>query len=210
MLKLTTIISLFFLVHSLQGQFIERHALYLNTDLNVGDYLGVNLGMTYVYQYKYAFQLGYSANSRKAKSTPDNYSNNNIFKSIITLGLSDPSDRIEQVQALAGWMFILDEKGIVRLNLSAGIAYSQITKPVQWELDVSPGRQANYSFQENTFDTFSLIIQPKLEFTIFKFYGLSTGPHIQINKDEVFFQLSMGSILGAVRPKIKKLDRSQF
>jgi hypothetical protein len=45
----------------------------------------------------------------------------------------------------------------------------------------------------------SLIINPKIEFPLTNFIGLSVSPMIQLNKDRTYYGIGFGTMLGKLK-----------
>jgi hypothetical protein len=68
----------------------SNHALYLGSDINVGNYFGLDVSVNYAYLEKYSLKLGYSGNIRKPETQPYDYSAG-FFKTML-MGLGSPAD----------------------------------------------------------------------------------------------------------------------
>ena len=55
------------------AQFDENNAIYSTVELNLGNYIGFDINLNYVYKEKYSFKVGYTGNIRKPESQPENY-----------------------------------------------------------------------------------------------------------------------------------------
>jgi len=187
-------------INSVNAQFSENNAIYQTSEITVGNYLGVDVHANYVLKEKYSFKIGYSAFFRKAKSAPEYYNSGLI--GLLTFGLANPYDQMENFQILAGRIYPLNRKGTIRVNLSLGLGFTIIREPTNWEplggsLFIAP----NYSYDYNEYNTLGIIINPKIEFPITRFYGLSLSPMIQINKDRTYIGIGIGQMIGLLRKK---------
>lgn len=61
-------------MHAAQAQFSEHHAIYGTSELNLGNYFGLDVGLNYVYEESYSFKIGYSSNFRQPKTQPRDFS----------------------------------------------------------------------------------------------------------------------------------------
>lgn len=70
------IIILLFLIKVtiVNAQFKEKNALYTSGEINIGNYVGIDINLNYVYKNNYSFKIGYTGNIRKPKSQPEDYS----------------------------------------------------------------------------------------------------------------------------------------
>ena len=107
------------------------------------------------------------------------------------------------LQLLAGRIYSLNKKGTIRANLSLGIGYTAIKEPTNWQPVEGSFITQNYSFDYDRYHTFSLIINPKIEFPFTRFYGLSLSPLVQVNKDRVYYGIGIGQMIGLLRKKTK-------
>ncbi len=173
--------------------------LYFGNDMNVGNYIGVDLTVNYAYQEKYSLKVGYSGNIRKAETQPYDYSSG-FFKTML-LGLGSPADQLGNIQLAAGRIYKLNKKGTIRANLSLGLGYTTIKEPGNWQRTGSHLLKENYTWDYDKYHTISLIINPKIEFPLTRFYGFSVSPMFQLNKDRVYLGIGVGHIFGLLRDR---------
>ena len=182
-----------------QAQSEFKHALYLGSNLGVGNYFGVDFNLNYAYQEKYALKLGLTGHIRKAKSQPYDYSAG--FFNALLLGLGHPVDQLSSIQLAAGRIYRLNKKGTIRANLSLGLGYTTIREPGNWRRNDNSFLMENYSWDYEKYHTLSLIINPKIEFPISIAYGFSVSPMIQLNKDRIYMGIGIGNIIGMLRKR---------
>ncbi len=182
-----------------RAQFSEHHAIYFTGEINLGNYIGTDLNLNYVYKETYSFKLGYSGNIRTPKSQPDDYSSG--LNGIFSFGFENPYDQIENIQIGVGKIYKLNTSGTIRLNLSAGLGYTIITEPENWQRTNDAFLSENYTWNYRKHNTVSLVINPKIEFPVSRFYGLTVSPMVIINKDRSYFGIGLGQMLGILRPK---------
>lgn len=193
-------------IHSSNAQFAENNAIYSTVELNLGNYVGVDLSLNYVYKETYSLKLGYTGNIRKPKSQPDDFSSG--FFGALFLGLVNPYDQMENYQIAPGKIYKLNDSGTIRMNLSLGIGYTIIREPENWESNGGSFLGNNYSWDYNQYNTVSLIINPKVEFPFSMVYGLTISPMLQINKDRIYLGIGFGQMLGLLKKK-KQKDNSK-
>jgi hypothetical protein len=184
-------------ISSVQAQSESEHALYFGNDLNLGNYLGIDLNVNYTYLEKYSLKLGYSGNIKKAETLPYDYSSG-FFKAML-MGLGSPVDQLGNLQLAAGRIYKLNKKGTIRANLSLGLGYTTIKEPGNWQRTGSHLLKENYTWEYEKYHTMSLIINPKIEFPLTRFYGFSISPMVQISKDRVYLGIGIGHIYGLLR-----------
>lgn len=182
------------------AQLVKDNLVYGGTEINVGNYSGIDLNLNYILKEKYSFKLSYTANIKKPKSQPEDYTTGVI--GILVWGLNNPADQFESFGASVGRTYKLNEKGTIRANLSAGLGYTIMTEPENWtkkEKDKPVSLGENYTYDNVEYKTVSLIINPKIEFPISRYFGFTVSPTMQINKDRTYFGVGFGAIFGLLR-----------
>jgi len=198
-MKRTIIISVFiFSFELVYAQFAENNAIYFSQELNFGNYIGLNADLNYVYKERFSFKIGYNGNIRKPKSQPDDYSSG-LVKGIL-LGLENPYDQMENYQIAVGKIGRLNKSGTIRINFLVGIGYTIIREPENWQKIESKSLIAeNYTWNYKRDNTASLIINPKIEFPLTSFFGLTVSPMLEVNKYSVYYGVGIGTMLGLLK-----------
>ncbi len=181
------------------SQFDEKNAIYSTIEFNLGNYVGFDIHMNYVYLEKYAFKIGYTGNIRKAKSQPEDYTSGLI--GILLFGLANPSDQMENYQIGFGRIYKLNESGTIRINLSFGLGYTIITEPENWQPINSAFLTENYTWNYGKYNALGFIFNPKIEFPFSRFYGLTISPMLQISKDRTYVGIGIGQMIGLLRKR---------
>jgi hypothetical protein len=181
------------------AQFDENNAIYSTGELNLGNYIGVDINLNYVYKEEYSFKVGYSGNIRKPKSQPEDYTTG--LTGILLLGSANPYDQLENYQIGIGKIYKINQSGTIRLNASIGLGYTIVREPENWERINNGFLAENYTWDYNKYNTVSLIINPKIEFPFSRFYGLTVSPMVQINKDRTYFGIGIGQMIGLLRKR---------
>ncbi len=178
------------------AQFAKNNALYAAAELNLGNYFGGDLNLNYVLNEKYSFKLGYTGNFKKPKTLPDDFSTG--VTGILVWGLNHPMDQFENYGASVGRIYKINQSGTIRVNLSLGIGYTIFTEPENWEKinDKLVHLQENYSYDNIEYKAVSLIVNPKIEFPITRFFGFTISPMLQINKKRTYFGIGIGTMIG--------------
>jgi hypothetical protein len=186
---------------TINAQFGANHAIYYSGELGYGSHLGIDVNLNYVYHEKYAVKIGYSGNVTKPTSLPSDYSLG--LTRAFSFGFEYPYDQLENVQITVGRIYKLNPKGTIRFNLSAGLGYSIITEPENWEriTDNNVILSENYTWNYRKHNTVSLIINPKIEFPIARHFGFTLSPMLQINKDTTYIGIGVGTMFGLLRKK---------
>jgi hypothetical protein len=179
------------------AQFDDNNAIYLSGEVNLGNYIGVDINLNYIYKEKYSFKVGYTGNIRIPKSQPEDYSSGLV--GIFLLRFNEPYDQFESFQMSFGKIYDLNIRGTIRANLSFGLGYTTIREPENWQRINSNLLTENYTWDYKKYNRLSLMINPKIEFPFTKVYGLTISPMIQINKDRTYFGIGIGKMVGLLR-----------
>ncbi|SRR5690554_4519522 len=167
----------------------EKSKYYVSSEVGAGNYMTYGVDLNYIVNDKYTFKLGYSGYVRNSKATPDDLSNT----------LSTPHDIMNTLQFMVGHAIYLNPNNKNnRVNLAAGIGYTSIDKPTNWELIDSDTRNT-YIYDTNIKQEASLIIQPKIEFLIERYFGFTVSPTLQISESETYIGIGFGSMLGSIK-----------
>lgn len=181
-----------------QDEVADRY--YVSSELNVGNYIGVDLNYNYIIHNKYALKVGVSANIRSPKSQPDNYSSG--LTGIINVFGNRPYDHFTNYKIEVGRLYNLNKKGTIRANLAVGLGYTILKEPENWQYIESSSWinfAENYSYSYQKKNTISFIISPKIEFPISKYFGFTVSPQVQINKERTYVGVGIGTMIGKLR-----------
>lgn len=173
---------------------------YVTSELNLGNYIGVDLNYNYIIQNKYALKVGVSANIRDPKSQPDNYSSG--LTGLFNIFGNRPYDHFTNYKIEVGRLYNLNKKGTIRANLAVGLGYAVIKEPENWQYIESTSwinLSENYSYSYRKKNTISFIISPKIEFPISKYFGFTVSPQLQINKERTYVGVGIGTMIGKLR-----------
>ena len=201
MKKISFLVVISFIPFSFaNAQFAKNNAIYANGEMNFGNYWGGNFGLNYVYQEKYALQLGLTGNMRKAKSIPEDYTVGAIGIFAL-LGANTPLDQWVNYSVSFGRVFKLNPSGTIRMVPSIGIGYKIYTKPENW-MKIQEGSSTwteNYSYEYIDYNAISLIINPKIEFPVIRYWGLTVSPMVQISRNGTYVGIGFGKMIGLLR-----------
>lgn len=178
------------------AQFDEKNAIYAANEFNMGGYLGVDVSINYVYDTRFAYRIGFSTNTRIARSIPEDYSPGVI--GILTLGANTPRDNFQSVHFTFGYIQKLSESGTVRLNLSLGLGVAMTKVPVNWQ-KIDQFLSENYTWEYENDNSISFVLNPKIEFPFSRYYGITISPIVEIYRGGTFFTVGIGHIFGLVR-----------
>ncbi len=192
------VILLFILcgMNCVNAQFEENNAIYGANEFNVGSYFGIDVSLNYLYLEKYSARLGYTTNTRLAKSIPSDYSPGVI--GILTLGVGTPRDNFSSIHLDFGVIKKLNEAGTARVNLSLGLGFVTTREPVNWQ-QADAFMTENYTWDYETSHAISFVVNPKFEFPFSRYWGLSISPMLQVYDGGVFFVVGVGHIFGLLR-----------
>lgn len=197
--RILILLILFTCANELNAQFGQNHAIYLSSDLSLGNYIGIDENLNYTYKEKYSLKVGFSGHLRKPKSQPEDYSGGLL--SVLSFGMINPFDQLLTYHIAFGRIFMLNESETIRLNAAIGIGYTTIVEPRDWHRGTS-FIAPNYGWEYKEYKRVSLIINPKIEFPVTRIVGLSVSPMIQVNTKRTYFGIGIGSMLGLLKKKL--------
>ncbi len=197
--KILIITIIFFSFNFANAQYAGNNAIYATGELNFGNYFGTDLNLNYILKGKYSFKVGYTGNFRKAKSQPKDFSSG--ITGILIFGLNSPADLFENFGAAIGRIYKINQKGTIRANISLGAGYTIYTEPENWEKINNKiiSIKKNYSYDNMKHKTLSLIVNPKIEFPVSRYFGFTISPMLQINKNRAYYGIGLGSMIGLLR-----------
>jgi len=182
------------------AQFYENNGIYLSSEINTGSYnVGVDFNVNYVYKEKYSLKLGCSGFLKKPKSTPEDYIPG--VEKILSFWLSGPFDEMMNYQVGFGRVYKLNDAGTFRANISLGFGYSEFRNVVTWQKRNVFLFTRNYDVNYESYSSGSLIINPKIEFPVVSFYGLTVSPLLMISKKQTYLGIGVGQMIGIIRKK---------
>ncbi len=185
-------------INHVNAQPSEAHTFYVSGELNLGNYIGLEIDLNYLNNAMYSFKLGYCVNVREPKSLPHDY-----YGGLGEIFSFEPYDQLENYHFAIGKVYRMNDKGTIRANLSLGIGYAIIEKPQNWERIEGGILGGNYTYDYHRTNTVSLIINPKVEFPFTRFYGLTVSPMLIITKDSTYIGIGIGHMVGLLKRKIQ-------
>jgi hypothetical protein len=193
------LLLLIFSYYCTTAQVGKNKFIYYSGELNIGNFIGIDLNLNYIFREKYSLKVGYSGNIKKPSTQPDDYQSGTF--DLYTLGLSGPYDQMNNYQFAFGKVYKMNDRGTIRANVSIGLGYTIITEPSKWTRKEIYFFGENYGYECVTHNTVSLIINPKIEFPISRVFGLTVSPMAQFNKDKCYIGIGIGNIAGILKPK---------
>lgn len=197
-------ILFFFLSHHVKGQFSENHNIYTQSSFSIGTHLGIHGSIDYIYKNTYSLSVGARLYGQKSKQRPSDFKGG--FASAISFGLADGNDLYTDVHVLVGRVLPLNIPGR-RLNLRAGLSYTDVTKAINFEPIEKSILGGNYSFDNHRFSTVSLVLNPTLEYPFSQVLGISVYGLCIVNKETVNVGVGFGIIYGFLRGPKRKSRR---
>lgn len=111
--RIFTFLGLLVAVFAVRAQEPEpkpnNNSFYLSTDLNVGNYIGLDAGLHYVFNEKFTLGVGFSRHLRVSRSRPSDFGTGLNFEEL-------PIDYIYTYRIHGGPVFKLNESGRLRLT----------------------------------------------------------------------------------------------
>ncbi len=201
MVRIKVIISIFVCLISFNyafSQFLEDNKFYFSGEVNLGNYFGIDFNLNLVQNENYTYKIGFSKFMRKPESQPENFSPG-LLPTMLTFGLANPFDQIDNYQISFGKIYKLNKSGSVRTNLNVGLGYSILKEPINW-VGIDDGFIGpNYEWDYGESYFISLIINSKFEFIIKNWIGLTVSPMLLINSETIYFGIGFGTIVGYLK-----------
>ena len=169
--------------------------LYGSTEIIIGNYKGADFNLNYITKDRKIFKIGFAFGSRKDEDAPHDYDGG---LDLLSIAPSAPQFSITTIQMTAGKIYTLKKNKLDRLNLSAGLGYTILRDPTNWQ-SINPGWLGpNYSYDTKEERTFSLILNPKLEFPASRAIGISISSLLQISPQSFYIGIGFGGIFGRI------------
>ena len=169
-------------------------------------FYGGKLSMEYISPKGQTFALALYSQMRKAPGIPSDYSSPlGIFGKALfwSPGFDYPQEIRNTVYVSTGKVIALNSAGKTRLNLSGGIGCSYLKTPVDF-VPVDPVVTAeNYTYSSSTGYSVALVLNPVVDFAIWKYFGFSTGLISIISRDRVSCGIEISYLLGYVNSRKK-------
>jgi hypothetical protein len=198
-LILLPVISLFALTASAQwtnewlNNSNNKHLLYANSDLMVGNSSGGKLAMSFVYDCKYSVEFGYLSVSNQF-NTPLNG-----LKSAEESNALDqkPHKHItENYNLMLGRHINLNATGSIRFVLQGGPGMAMA---MEWA-DMKPEGNAPGFVKSRLVKSndFSIMVNSKFEFPITDLLGFSAGPTLVMSEGNQYITFNIGIMYGVI------------
>lgn len=171
----------------------NKHLLYANGDLMVGNSSGGNMGMSFVYDGKYSVEVGYTATSNQFNMAIPGLKS---AKKSNTTDKINPGQMMENFNFMAGRHFNMNNNETIRFVLQGGPGMSVM---MEWS-EMPPGNNSNGFMKTELIRNkdFTLMVNSKFEFLITDLLGFSAGPTLIMNQDKRFLTFSAGFMYGII------------
>lgn len=196
----TFLVFLIFLSHHSSGQIKENYLIYSSLKGNLGNYYGGGITLDLVCKNKYSFGVGYYEHVKKPGNLPTDYKKGAL--SLLTMGEGIARDNIQSVSLTLGRVFLSKSNSGIRYNLKAGVTYSVSKTPDNWvKLNEGGGllSMENYSYSYEKYREIGILINPTIDFPLFKFLGFSVGPYSFLNLNTISYGIELTTLIGRVK-----------
>ena len=188
------------LTQLLSAQFSDNTCLFGKIGPSFGNYSGSEISLEYIINNRLSFGLGVYQLEKLADNIPDDYIPPSGGLSFFYL--FHPKQNATTYFFSIGKVLELNKNK--RLNLSGGIGYLNVEKPVNY-VKITPQESTSevyHSAENYTYDYFStrnvaLVLNPEIDFTR-KYVGLSLGLVSIVSKDYFSFGVEVSLLLGFV------------
>ncbi len=171
----------------------NKHLLYSTGSLMVGNQLGGNIGMTFVYDSKFSVQIGYSSQSDKMNAQ------NPLFKSAMPSDADEfvvPEKMMENFNVFVGRYLYLNAKETIRLVVQGGPGMSVMIGEVSQQPEDIENGYTKYIMQKTK--GFSMILNSKFEFPVTELIGFSAGPTLIMDHEKQNLTFCIGFMYGII------------
>lgn len=200
-LKVFLVISLFtlFSIKSASAQEVEEHLFYYSNELNIGNFVGFNGDLNYIYNENISAKIGVVVNVRRSPDEPADYTPG-LF-GVLTLGLADAYEVMQGVNLQVGKIYYLNSKHNTRVNAAIGIGFTSMHTIENWQYNTNSSLGSNYSYDLVKKNVVSVIISPKLEIPLGRVFGFTVSPTAIINSESNYYGIGLGYMIGIIRSK---------
>ena len=173
----------------------EVNSLYLSSSLELGNYFGMDGNITFISKNKLSVSAGVGWMLHEAENYPDDIDDSD------DIGFSGV-DGSAYTYLTAGKIVQFKKSNRIRLNLSGGLVmmWSDI------EENYVRGQQTDhgyyYDYDRNSYQAVGLILNPRLEISLFSMVGLHISPKVILNQKKSFYGIGFGFMLGKLRKRL--------
>lgn len=153
---------------------------------NASSYIGFSRSLNFHINNKYALRATGTLYFRDAVNLPNDFNTDAFFRinleSILSVGVS------------AGRVFLFNSEGKSRFTLWLGLAYTNYETLTDFrKID----EVYDYDLQNNR--EIGVVFRPTFEFPLLHYFGVSIYPLIRIQKQNTYFGLGAGYMIGKLR-----------
>lgn len=189
----------FFSIGEVSAQEIEKHLVYLSSELNLGNYVGIATDFNYIYEETYTAKFGLNANFRRSPDQPSDY--NSGLAGLVTYGAASAREITVDVHLMVGKLYNLNARKTLRVNAAVGVGYTSVETVENWQKTGSNFFSGNYTYDIRSKSTASLIINPKLEIPLGRIFGFTVSPSAILNSESSYYGIGVGYMIGLIRSK---------
>lgn len=175
----------------------SKNTFYLSSEVNLGNYVGLEYQLNYVIKEKISLAIGYSGNIRFASNRPADFQSGLV--NVFLLGLAQPFDQFETITFSAGKIVKLNNNGTTRMNIALGVGYNIFTQAENYQPSGSGGFGPNYTYDFVTYNAISFTLRPRFEFPVSQYFGFTISPQLQVSKYSTFVGVGIGFMLGILK-----------
>jgi len=204
-MKISLLVAGVLICQIVSAQLPENSNLYLKAGGIVGNYYGVDLSLEYISHKEQSFSAGVYFQNRKSPDIPEDYvSPLGIMGKVMFWGLDLDYPKVELTTFyLSTGKVLKSNSGKIRYDLSGGIGVNYIVAPANFIKKEPLESAENYSYTFNKGYSLGLIINPSVDFAIWKYFGFSTGITSMISKEGFTCGIEIAYLIGLVNNKYK-------
>ena len=198
--------SLVLISQIVSAQILENRNLYFKSSGSLGNYFGGKVSVEYLNIKDQSFTIGVYGQGRIAPNLPKDYvSPAALFEKLFLFGLNldTPMEERTTYYLSTGKVF-KSKKSNTRFNLTGGLGYIYMTTPVNFIKTTVQGSSENYSYDYKKEYSFGLVINPSVDFAVWKYFGFSAGLISIISKDRFSYGFEASYLVGLVNNRSKK------
>ena len=167
-------------------------SLFLGTQLAIGNYVGIDVGLNYIYKDSYSFSIGHLGGIASAKEEPDDHDKSGFLSS-----LQNVYDSTSNRYFTVGKIFRINNEN--KINVYLGYANTTIRQRVNWTKESKKEEGYDYVYQTDVIDNRSLVVGGNLQMDAWKYFGFVFSSKVIINKEETYYGIGVGVLLGKLK-----------
>ena len=186
------------------AQILEDRDLYFKASGSLGNYFGGKVSLEYVNTKDQSFCFGIYGQERRSHNIPKDYvPPSGVFGQVFLFGLDYPMEERTTYYLATGKILKLHNSR-TRFNFVGGLGCSYLKTPIDFIKKIPQGSSAeNYSYNYKNEYSFGLVINPSVDFAVWKYFGFSVGLISIISKDRFSFGFEVSYLIGLVNNRSK-------